>query len=255
MAIYTSYEMISDCQAGKAEGWLFLVRQFVPPLKWMLERHGLGEPELRAVLQELKGGGIARFEPMVHREFIAGLRPEPVSPGEPPFALETLTEAMTDVPGLERQNLWFETMGYDTTLTAKLLRQAPETARATRDRLLELLRTKLDSWTRTMLRDHGKALGAAARAAKPAEPIRFRHYLDIIDGRMTWQNRVAVDRALLEHWYEIDQFCRVREADAAITETKPFADDDPSAQPYFDLLGVRPSKKKGGLLGRLLTKG
>lgn len=255
MAIYTSYEMISDCRAGKPAGWLYLVKQFVPPLRWILERHGMGDAELRGVLTELKAGGIARFEPMVHREFIAGLRPEPASPGEPPFELSTLSEAMTDVPVLERQNLWFETMTYDTVLTAKLLRQAPETAKATRDRLLDLLRTKLDSWTRTMLRDHGKALGAAARAAKPEEPVRFRDYLDIIDGRMTWQNRVAVDRALLEHWYEIDQFCRVREADASITETKPFGDDDPAAQPYFDLLGVEPPKKKSGLLGRLLTKG
>jgi hypothetical protein len=253
MAIYTSYEMISDCRAGKPEGWLYLVRQFVPPVRWVLARYGQGEAELRALLTSLKNGGIAKFEPMVHREFIAGLRPEPVAPGEPPFELSVLSEAMTDVPVLERQNLWFETMGYDTTLSAKLLRQAPETTQKTRDRLIEVLRTNLDSWTRTMLRDHGPALGAAARAGKPKETIPFRHYLDILDGRMTWQNRVGVERALQASWYEVDQFCRVREADASITESKPYEENDPAAQPYFDLLGVKPPKPS--LLKRMLTKG
>jgi hypothetical protein len=253
MAIYTSYEMIEDCRAGKPEGWLFLVRQFVPPLRWLLARSGQGEPELRALLGGLKNGGISKFQPMVHREFIAGLRPEPVSPGPPPFELDTLSQALADVPVLERQNLWFETMGYDATLSAKLLRQAPETAQSARERMLELLRANLDSWTRTILRDHGAALGAAARAARPAEPVPFRQYLDILDGRMTWQNRLGVERALLQHWYEIDQFCRVREADASITETQPYEADDPAVQPYLDLLGVKPPK--AGLLKRILTKG
>lgn len=252
MAIYTSYEMISDCRAGKPEGWLYLVRQFVPPLRWLLGRYGQGETELRALLTGLKSGGIQRFPSMVHREFIAALRPEPVAPGEPPFELSVLTEAMTDVPVLERQNLWLDTMGYDVPFSAKLLRQAPETTQAARDRLLDLLRGKLDSWTRTIMRDQGPALGAAARAAKPAEPIPFRHYLDIIDGRMTWQNRMPVERALLEHWYEIDQFCRVREADASVTETKPYEDNDPAALPYFDLLGVQPPKPP--FLKRLFTR-
>jgi hypothetical protein len=253
MAIYTSYEMISDCRAGKAEGWLFLVRQFVPPLRWLLGRYGQGEAELRALLTGLQNGGIQKFQPMVHREFIAGLRPEPASPGEPPFELSVLTEAMTDVPVLERQNLWLDAMGYEAPLAAKLLRQSTETAEKARGRMLELLRGKLDSWSRTILRDHGPALGAAARAEKPAEPVPFRQYLDILDGRMTWQNRVGVERALLAHWYEIDQFCRVREADAAITETAPYEDNDPAAQPYLDLLGVKPPKPT--LLKRLLTRG
>ena len=252
MAIYTSYEMISDCRAGKAEGWLYLVQQFVPPLRWLLGRYGQGEPELRALLLRLKNGGMAKFKPVVHREFVAALRPEPAAPGEPPFELSTLTEAMEDVPVLERQNLWLDAMGYDVEFAAKLLRQAPETTRAARDRMLELLRGKMDSWTRTIIREHGAALGTAARAARPEQPVPFRHYLDIIDGRMTWQNRVAVERALLEHWYEVDQFCRVREADAAITETKTYGADDPEAQPYFDLLGVKPAKPS--LLKRVFTK-
>ncbi len=254
MAVYTSYEMISDCKAGKPAGWHFLVRQFLPPIRWMLARQGQGEPELRALLLSLKNGGMRKFEPVVHREFLAGIRPEPMAPGEPPFELSALSEAMTDVPVLERQNLWFETMGYDVPLSAKLLRQAPETTEKARERLLELLRTQLDSWSHTILRDHGAALGAAARAEKPQETVPFRQYLDILDGRMTWQNRVGVERALLQHWYEVDHFCRVREADASVTETTAYADNDPAVQPYLDLLGVA-APKKSGFLARMLTRG
>jgi hypothetical protein len=244
--------MISDCRAGKAEGWLYLVRQFVPPLRWLLAHYGQGEPELRALLLDLKNGGMANFKPLVHREFIAALRPEPVLPGEPPFELSLLSEALEEATVLERQNLWLDTMGYEVPLAAKLLRQAPETTAAARERMLELLRGKLDSWSRTMLREHGAALGAAARAAKPVEPTPFRHYLDIIDGRMTWQNRVGVERALQQEWYEIDQFCRVREADAAVTETKPYEEGDAAAKPYFDLLGVAPPRPS--LLKRVFTR-
>ena len=253
MAIYTSYEMISDCRSGKPEGWLFMVRQFVPPLRWLLARYGQGEAELRSLLLELKNGGIQRFQPVVHREFVAALRPEPILPGVPPFELSQLSEAMLEVPVLERQNLWFETMRYDIPLSAKLLRQSAETTQAARERMLELLRSKLDSWSRTMLHDHGPALGVAARAEKPAEPVPFRHYLDIIDGRMTWQNRVGVERALTDSWYEVDHFCRVREADASITETTPYEEKDPAAQPYLDLLGVQPPKPS--LFKRILTRG
>lgn len=252
MAIYTSYEMISDCRAGKPEGWRFLAQNFVPPIRWLLTRYGQGEPELRAKLLELKSGGIQRFQPIVYREFIAGMRPEPAAAGEAPFDLEALSEAMTDVPALERQNLWFETMRYDVAETARLLRQSVETATAARERMLELLRTKLDSWTRTILREHGPALGIAARAAKPEQPVSFRLYLDIIDGRATWQTRAEVERAMLVNWYEIDQFCRVREADAAYTDSKPLTEEE--AAPYYDLLGVKPAAKPS-FFRRLVTKG
>ena len=45
----------------------------------------LSPDELRALLAGLKAEGMAKFEPMAPREFIAALRPEPARPGEPPF--------------------------------------------------------------------------------------------------------------------------------------------------------------------------
>ncbi|MCC6539789.1 MAG: hypothetical protein IT162_19735 [Bryobacterales bacterium] len=258
MAVYTAYEMIADCQAGKPAGWVYFVRQFVPPLRWLLARYGQGEDALRARIKALQApGGMAGFKPTGQREWLGELRPEPVvAPGaEPPFDLAALSEALAETPALERQNLWFDTMGYDVELTAKLLRQTAETARGARERGMEALRGKLDSWSLTMLRDHGPVLGAVARAAKPAEVIPFRVYLDVIDGRATWQTRAEVDRAMLQHWYEVDQFCRVREADAAVTETRPYTEEDDAgaARPYYELLGVTPPRPPRGLFKRLFV--
>lgn len=258
MAVYTSYEMIADCQSGKPAGWVYFVRQFVPPLRWLLGRYGMGEDALRARLKELQApGGMARFKPTGQRELLGELRPEPPVPAgtEPPFDLATLSEAIAETPALERQNLWFDTMGYDIELTAKLLRQTVETAQGARARGLEALRGKLDSWSLTILRDHGPVLGATARAAKPAETIPFRVYLDVIDGRATWQTRAEADRAMFQHWYEVDQFCRVREADAAVTETRPYTEEDDAGagKPYYDLLGVTPPRPQRSLLQRLFV--
>jgi alpha-L-fucosidase 2 len=159
-----------------------------------------------------------------------------VAANRSPVSLDELTEAFAGLSILEKQNVWFDTMGYGIPDTARLLRTTEQTAQKARDKGADLLRATLDSWTRTLLRDNGAALGDAARAAKPAEPVPFRHYLDIIDGRMTWQNRVGVERALSESWNEIDRFCRVREADAAMNETKPLTDEE--MKPYLDLVGV-----------------
>ncbi|MEZ5356364.1 MAG: hypothetical protein R2762_27330 [Bryobacteraceae bacterium] len=250
MAVYTSFDMISDCRANRPEGWIFLAETVVPPLRRLYSHYGLAESAVRQRLIALKGG-IARFEPMSVRQFVAALRPEPVPEEQGEVELEAVAAALEPLTVLERQLVWMDTMGYETPEAARLMRMSPDTAASVRDRSAELLRGAFDSWTRTMLRDHGAWLGQQARQAKPAETVRFNDYLDIIDGRMTWQNRAGVELKLLESWYEIDQFCRVREADAAVMDTQPLRGEE--AQPYLELFGV--SRPKPGLLRRVLGVG
>jgi hypothetical protein len=245
MPVYTSFDMIADCRANNPAGWLFFAEKAVPPLQWLYRRYGLGEDAVRARIASLRSH-FPEFAPMSLRQFIAALRPETAA-RESNVAIEDVAAALEPLTVLERQLVWLETMGYDTPEAARLTRMSPETAASIRDKAAELLRGKFDSWTRTMLRDNGASLGAQARRAKPGEPVRFNDYLDILDGRMTWQNRATVDLRLAESWYEVDQFCRVREADAAVMETKPLAGD--AAQPYLDLLEVK--RPKPGVLGKL----
>lgn len=248
--------MIPGCRANQPRAWLYFIETFVPPLRWMVNRYGGDAATLRRLLEGLKS--FPDFEPMVERELVTALRPRVIevtgwkggSAGTLDF--EAFTAALGDLTLLERQIVWFETFDYSDIDAARLCRVSPETARKARDRAGELLRTHLDSWTTGMIRANGQSLADAARAQVPAEPQPFRHYVDVIDGRMTWQNRVGVDNSLTESWFEIDHFCRVREADAAMRETVGMAVESDEAAPFRQLFGVQPPKPP--LWKRLLVK-
>lgn len=248
--------MIPDCRANQARGWHYFVEIFVPPLRWLVNRYGGDETALRQLLHGLKP--FPDFEPMVEREFVTALRPRVVAVTgwkgglAGTLDLEAFKAGTAELTLLERQLTWFETLGYSDVDAGRLCRVSTETARKSRDRAAEMLRTSLDSWTADIVAANGQILADQARANVPAEPQPFRHYVDVIDGRMTWQNRVGVDRSLGESWYEVDHFCRVREADAAMRETKPFVLESAEAAPFLDLFGVKAPKPP--LWKRLLVK-
>ena len=188
-------------------------------------------------------GGMDGIEPMVEREFMASLRPRMLAAcgwkggRAGTLELETMAEALAPLTLLERQIVWFETMSYNLDDTARLTRVSVDTARKARERAGELLRGRLDSWTQTIIADNGGLLSDQAGATKPAEPVAFRHFLDIIDGRMTWQLRAEVEPKIESSWFEIDHFCRIREADAAVRDTKPLQPEE--AAGYLSDMGVR----------------
>ena len=99
---------------------------------------------------------------------------------------------------------------------------------------------RASGWTHDIIARNRESLAAEARAAVPASPVEQRHYFEIIDGRMTWQNRVPIEQALLASWYEVDAFCRVREADAAMREAPPL--DEAALAPYHAIYEVAPPK-------------
>lgn len=234
MSIYTSFDMVADCKAGKPEGWIYLAETFVPVLRWYASHYGMGDDWPRKRLAELKQE-ISQWQPMSDREIALRLRPE-LEGGEAAIPLE----ALASLTIVEKQLVWFETMQYDTPTAARVMRVTPETAQKARDKGAELLRANMDDWNRNILKEQGAALGRQVRSEKPAEPLSFRQLIEIVDGRLTWQLRVDVERALESSWFEIDHFCRVREADEAVNSSKRL--DAAEAAPYLDLLGVEQRK-------------
>ena len=247
MSVYTAYDMVADCRAGKPEGWLWFARNFVPGLR-VLSRHYSAEPEpalarLIATLRE----ELPKQEPAPVREMLVALRPlilkasgYPSAPGVGSVGIETVAEALEPLTIIERQVVWLETMGYDSKQSAVLMRMSAETAAAVREKAGGLLRGKLDDWSITLLCDHGAALGEAVRAAPPSKALPARVYFQSLDGRVTWQQRTEIERELAASWYEIDHFCRVREGDEAYSRTKAL--EEAEAVPYYALLGVEPAK-------------
>jgi hypothetical protein len=246
VSVYTAYEMIADCRAGRPEGRLWFARNFVPPLRVLLGHYSGGDPEpaLAGLLAALRDA-IGQWEPAPLRELIVALRPAVLEAAgygvsRRDIELEAVEDALAALTTAERQMMWLETMGYDAVETARLMRASPETVASVRARGAELLRARVDHWTVTVLSDCGAALGEAVRLKPPGEPAAARDYIDLLDGRVTWQRRVELERSLAASWFEIDHFCRVREVDEAASRSRSLSDEE--AAPYSRLLGVEPRK-------------
>jgi hypothetical protein len=248
VSIYTTYDMISDCRSGRAEGWLWFARTFVPPFRVLLAHYGAPDTEaaVRKLVTVLKPQ-LESMDPVSIREVVMLSRSKILDAAGYPgrdvpqiLDLEILAAALQPLSTLERQIVWFDAMGYSTEEAARLARVSPETARGVRQKGGDLLRGKLDDWTVNTLRDHGPALCLEAQALPCEEPVPIREYLDLLDGRLTWQSRSQIDRKLAASWYEVDRLCQVREADEAVALTRPM--EDPEAAPYYAMLGVTPAK-------------
>ena len=254
MSVYTCYDMIADCRAGKPDGYLFLAHEFVPPLRWLNGRYGGSKDSLHRLLSSLRD--FPPLDPLPEREFLVALRPRVLQHTgwqggrAQTLDLDSLSAALAELTLLERQLVWLHILDFDTPEAARIMRVSTDTAVKTLDQANEALRTSLDRWSLDILRANSGILTAQAESSPPGEPVLIRHYLEIIDGRMTWQNRVRVDRALLASWNEVQRFCIVREADAAKRDHPPIPLEQ--AAPYLELLGVTPPKPS--LLKRLLAR-
>jgi hypothetical protein len=247
--------MIADCRAGKPEGWIGLVTHFVNPFRTLLKHYGGGEDSLRRFLME-KREVVKSSEPCTNRELITHWRSAllecagyPRRPVRNELDIEIMQEALAELTALERQMVWFESMEYGVADTAKFMHVAPEAVERGRAKADDMLRGKLDNWWKTIVFDCGPSLGAEARAQVPAEPVAFRDIIEYVDGRLTWQLRSQVDRCQVASWYEVDHFCRVREADEAVGSSHPLSEEE--AKPYLELFGV--SLPKPSLWKRMLS--
>ena len=175
--IYTCYEMIRDCRAGRAEGWRYFIAGYVPVIRKLLAHYQAGGPVDEAALERVlaavrhpESSLFQSLEPAPERWFVAQLRQKVMEelPAPAPAAaldLETVAAALDPLTLVEKQAAWLETMLYPAAETGVLLRMAPATVEKIRAKAADLVRGKADSWSRTSLAENGRALGRAAAAA------------------------------------------------------------------------------------------
>lgn len=252
--------MIEDCRAGRREGWEHLVTQILPAFSRLLEHYA----PARAKDARFLGGFLTalRDEPgsplhaeglCTEREFVYGARdlllaharagvPAPVQ--HPRFG--AFRSALEPFSVLEKQIAWLETMGYGPEETGRLTQVFPETVVMTRERAAAALSGVIEGLSPE---SSGPALQAAARAVAPERPLPLRTFLHVLDGRLTWEDRGALESALNASWHEIDRFCRVREAGAAVRSAAPLTAAE--ATEYLSFLGF--ARPKSGLWKRLIS--
>jgi hypothetical protein len=251
--IYTCFEMIRDCRAGRAEGWSCFAANYVPAIRKLLAHYGAGphgEAEaLKRVLltvRQPEDGLFQSLEPSPERWFVAQLRQKVVTELAPPAAaisldLDTLAGALEPLTLLEKQAVWLETMLYPPAETGVLLRMAPATVERIRAKAADLIRGKMDSWSHTLLAENGAALGRAAAAAADSECLSPKTFFDLLDGRTTWHGREQMERHATRCWHCIDHYCRLVEVVELLRGNQPLTDAE--AEPYRELLGAAAKKR------------
>lgn len=257
MPVYTCYDMIPDCQRGKIEGWQFLVARFVPPLRRMAHHYRGSESHVRRLLQDLADSRLSGWQAMPEREFLYNLRDPLLQVIEyranraGVLDADFISEVFEPLTAIERQLAWFEVLEYNTDQAAFFFRMSAENAAAIQNKARELLRARMDDWTRTALHDNAANLTESVRARKPESPVAAKVYFDWIDGRLTWRARQETEAKVIESWYELDALCRVREADEFLRGIEPLPPDEVAE--HLKSLGFEPKPSKGGLF-RWLAK-
>jgi hypothetical protein len=261
--IYTCYEMVRDCRADLPEGWMHFISYYVPVIRRILTQYvpaEAGDPkQLERILIAIRKPASSMFqslEPAPERAFVAELRQQVLAQLKPQVAeleidLETVSDALEPLTMTERQAVWFETMSYPPAATGPMLRVSADTVEKVRARAAEMIRGKVDSWRRTLLAENGAALGKEAQAARTADCLPEKAFLDVIEGRSVWRDREAMDQHLRKCWHCVDHFCRLVEVNEWLRANQPLTAAE--AEPFFQLLGITPAKPSGWK--RLFGKG
>jgi hypothetical protein len=110
----------------------------------------------------------------------------------------------------------------------------------------DLIRGKVDSWSKTILAENGRALGRTAAAAAGEDCLPPKTFLDMLDGRTTWQGRAELERHVTRCFHCIDHFCRLVEVDEVLRGNQPLSEAE--AAPMCQMLGLsggnRPAWKR-----------
>ncbi|HXM41926.1 MAG TPA: hypothetical protein VN924_11775 [Bryobacteraceae bacterium] len=255
--IYTCYEMIRDCRAGRPEGWSYFVTNYVPSIRKFLAHYFPGRAGDRALIERVlaalrkpESSLFQSLDPSPERAFVAELRQRVLNaveadrasaPPEIPIGIEALGAALEPLTLTEKLVVWFETMRYGDADTGRMLRMSPETAEKIRARGAGLVRGGVDAWRSTLLADNGPFLGQAAGALSTQGCLPAKAFFDVIDGRTTWRGREEMERHARSCWYCMDHYCRLLEVVDVLRGSKPLAEAE--AEGYQRLLGIETPKR------------
>jgi hypothetical protein len=255
--IYTCYEMIGDCRAGRPEGWAYFLTNYIPVIRQFLHHYFPDRADdpalLERVLRALRQPGSSLFQsidPAPERAFVAGLRQQVLAAVEADRAsatpeltldIEALGAALEPLTLTEKLVVWFETMRYSDPDTGRMLRMSPQTAEKIRARAAELVRTSVDAWRSSLLADNGTLLGQAAATLSTKDCLAAKTFFDVIDGRATWGGREEMERHVKGCWHCMDHYCRLLEVVDTLRASKPLPEAE--AEGYQRLLGIEARKR------------
>jgi len=253
--VYTCFEIIRDCRAGRPEGWSYFITNYVPLIRrFVLHYRPDRVDNVDDLLLAIRNPGtqaadlFASVSPTPEREFLAELRQQvlamldaesPLPEPEVPIDLETLTAALEPLTLLEKQAVWLETMRYGPAEAGTLLRTGAAAIEKIRENAGARIRSKLDRWRLTLLSENGRQLGRAAVRATP-QCLAPKAFLDLLDGRTTWGGREDLERHVRTCWHCIDHNCRLLEAAEFARRSQPLGESE--AEPFRKLLGVSAEK-------------
>ena len=207
--------MIEDCRADKPAGWSYFLKTYTPVMRRWLAHYCPGA-DLDRILPPVKQA-VAAMEPGPERPFLCELRQAVVAaaesgdPVERGLDLETLSSALEPLTVIEKQAVCLELMGYPDADAARMLRMDGATVAKMRDKAADLMRSRVDTWRRTLIAECGPALRRAIAGARSAECYPPKTFFDFLDGRTNWYARGELGRHVVSCWFCIDHFCRCRE--------------------------------------------
>jgi hypothetical protein len=249
--VYTCFEMIRDCRADLPVGWRYFAVNYVPLIRRLLTHYAEdSDALLERVVLSLRRPDATLFQsldPSPERWFVAQLRQAVLAQLPMPnpaitIDLATVADALSPLTNIERQAAWFETMRYDHKITGAMMKISPETVEKVRGRSAELIRGKVDSWTRTLLAENGLALGREAAALEVTKDcLESRAFLDVLDGKTTWRNKELLAEQSNRCWHCLDHLARMVEVVGMLRTRQPLEDAD--AARYRKLVGVQAEKR------------
>lgn len=94
-----------------------------------------------------------------------------------------------------------------------------------------------------MLAQNRRQLAQDARESATKDCPAPKTFLRLLDGQITWRDRVEVEHHTSTCWRCVDLLCRFREVVFVAGLCRPHSEAE--AQPYWKLLGIEAPRKSG----------